>query len=72
MNARMKLQAAVASRTTEELVLLFEHSDSQMAAHPKETPVVREFLMDELERRNPEAFIDWMDANTNSPRQFFI
>ena len=31
--------------------------------HTPETPVVRGWLMDEIERRNPEAFNAWLDQD---------
>lgn len=35
-------------------------------------PEVREALMDEMERRNPDAFLAWLDSSEVSPRKFFI
>ena len=40
-----------------------------------EIPKVREWIMDELEKRNPEAFLNWMNAEDvnmmDYPSNFF-
>lgn len=33
--------------------------------------IVRGWIMDELESRNPNAFWAWIDSNNESPRAFF-
>lgn len=43
--------------------------------HTPETPIVRGWLMDELERRNPEAFSAWLDQDApedSQLRQYII
>ena len=60
---------AVASLTTEEIVKQFELTELSNAP---EISIVRGWYMDELEKRNPAAFDKWIDAYTESPREFFL
>ncbi len=62
-------RAAVASLSTEEIVKQFEMTELLNAP---ETSIVRGWYMDELEKRNPEAFDKWLDAYTESPREYFL
>ena len=62
-------RAAVASLSTEEIVKQFEMTELLNAP---ETSIVRGWYMDELEKRNPEAFDKWLDTYTESPREFFL
>lgn len=62
-------RAAVASLSTEEIVKQFEMTELLNAP---ETSIVRGWYMDELEKRNPEAFDKWLDAYTESPRKYFL
>lgn len=62
-------RAAVASLTTEEIIKQFELTE---LANAPETSIVRGWYMDELEKRDPEAFDEWLDAYTESPRKFFV
>lgn len=62
-------RAAVASLTTEEIIKQFELTE---LANAPEISIVRGWYMDELEKRNPEAFDKWLDAYTESPREFFL
>lgn len=55
-----KLEALFAKMTTKGLVNAFVMTDDQ---HGEEIPTVRGWIMDELEKRNPEAFEAWMDGN---------
>lgn len=68
--AEAKARALVASRSTYDLVLDWEESDRQPMTPTM--PYVRGWLLDELERRDPEAFNAWMDGNEASPRKFFV
>lgn len=64
-----KLKALFARATNLVLVESFEATDNREG---NEIPKVREWIMDELERRNPSAFAAWMDApNSGTPRAFF-
>ncbi len=67
--AETKARAQVAARTTKQLILDFEVTD-RLPMSP-ELPMVRRWIMDELESRNPEAYWAWIDSNENSPRRFF-
>ena len=62
-------RAAVASLSTEDIVKQFELTELLNAP---ETSIVRGWYMDELEKRNPEAFDKWLDAYTESPREYFL
>ena len=53
----------------ENLVLSFELTE---LGKGQEIPMVRGWLMDELETRNPEAFEKWLDSCEDSPRKFYI
>ena len=54
-----------------QLVEAFEMTDT-MPMTP-ELPQVREWIMDELEARNPEAFEAWMLApGAAQPRAFYL
>ena len=62
--------AHVKNASTKQLLELWELTES-MERSP-ELPVVRGWLMDELEARDPEGFDAWMDSEDNaaSPAQF--
>ena len=62
--------AHVKNASTKQLLELWELTES-MERSP-ELPVVRGWLMDELEARDPEGFEAWMDSEDNaaSPEQF--
>ena len=38
----------------------------------KDVYTVRGWLMDELEKRNPEAYERWLDGYTESPREYYL
>ena len=70
MSASEKIaRKAVASLSTEEIVKQFELTELLNAP---ETSIVRGWYIDELEKRNPAAFDAWIEAYTESPREFFI
>jgi hypothetical protein len=62
-------KAMIAERTTEELVTDFEVTNSTKMT--VELSMVRGWLMDELEARNPDAFWAWIDSKDDSPRNYF-
>lgn len=66
--AEKTARALIAKRSTAELVGDFETTETQNDEH---IPTVRGWLMDELEKRSPEAFEKWLDAYTESPREYF-
>lgn len=51
---------AIASETTEKLIELWELTTNN--TNP-ETPTVRGWLMDEIEKRNPAGFEAWLDGD---------
>ena len=57
--------------STAQLLDLWD--ETEVAAYTPELPVVRGWLMDELQRRDPEAYDAWTeDEDFNaSPRSFF-
>ena len=67
-NARARL----ADRTTEQLVMDWELTEA-LPMTP-ELPIVRGWIMDEFQRRNPEAYDAWCDDDDldASPRRFFL
>ncbi len=60
---------AVASLSTEEIVTQFEITE---LINKPEISIVRGWYMDELEKRNPAAFEAWIDAYSESPREYFL
>jgi len=83
MNAKVtelknKAQKIVKAQSLEILVESFEMTNEKMeAARGNDNEYLaiaetREWIMNELETRNPEAFEKWVDGNEDSPRKFFI
>lgn len=70
--AEEKARARLAARTTEQLVLDLELTEA-LPMTP-ELPVVRGWIMDEFQRRNPEAYEAWSDDDDldASPRKYFL
>jgi len=69
MTSEEKARAMIAARTTYQLIADFEETNNTTRI---EIYTVRGWLMDELEKRNPEAFNEWLESNEYSPRKFFI
>ena len=72
MTTTIKAPAILKKRTTKQLVEDFILTDS-MKMTP-ELPIVRGWIMDELESRDPEAFNAWMDdeeCTDESLRKYF-
>ena len=67
--AENKARYMIAQRTTEEIVTDFETTEK---INMPEIYRVRGWLMDELEKRNGEAFEAWIDSNEESPRKYFV
>ena len=67
--AEMKARQMISKRTTEQLVNDFELTDN---INDVNISSVRGWIMDELEKRDSEAFDKWIDAYTDSPREFFL
>lgn len=66
--AETKARNLIAGQSTTDLITQFELTDISTDSH---IYMVRGWLMDELEKRNPEAFWNWVDSNEESPRNFF-
>jgi hypothetical protein len=67
--AEQKARTLIASRSTEELVRDFEVTEN---LNTPEVPMIRGWYMDELEKRDQEAFDSWIDSDEESPRKFFL
>lgn len=69
--AEKKARARLAARTTEQLVLDWELTE--VLPMTPELPIVRGWLMDEFQRRNPAAYEAWSDDDDLdvSPRKYF-
>ena len=66
--AEAKAVRMVAGRSTEQLVTMFEMTETMDGEN---ITTVRGWIMDELERRDPEAFDKWLDSMEDSPRKFY-
>jgi hypothetical protein len=68
--ATHKLISLFAQLNTEMLIESFELTEGRKE---DEIPTVRGWLMDEMERRNSDAFDAWIEGDANlSPRQYFL
>ncbi len=67
--AEIKARRMISLRNTEALVADFEATETNNDPH---ISIVRGWIMDELEARDPEAFDAWIDAFVDSPRRFFL
>lgn len=67
-SAEMKARQMITERSTQQLLDLFDLTEIM---NNQNIPTVRGWIMDELEKRNPEAFDAWMDSEDNTPRRFF-
>ena len=66
-----KVKALMASRSMEDLVKDFEVTEEMQISC--ELAEVRGWIMDELERRDEEAFWRWIDEGyEESPRKYFL
>lgn len=69
-NAEKKARAMVEKLNTAELINQFELTEKMQISI--EVAMVRGWIMDELEKRNPEAFDAWIDSDEDGPRNFFV
>ena len=68
--ATAKLTELFAKLDMAQLIEAFEATDSRNDA---EVPTVRGWMMDEMERRNPESFEAWMNGEATIPaRKYFL
>jgi hypothetical protein len=70
--AQLEAQArkSIAARSTEQLCYDFNATESQAGAS-REIAMVRGWLMDELEKRDAEAFDAWMFSDESLPHSFY-
>jgi hypothetical protein len=69
-NDKMKLKEIFAKLDMEKLIESFELTETR---NDKEIPTVRGWMMDEMERRNPEAFEAWLNGDPSIPaRKYFL
>jgi hypothetical protein len=66
-----KAYRMTSARSIEQLVEDFEESE-RVQVVTMSMAIVRCWIMDELEMRNPDAFDAWMESNERSPRNFFL
>lgn len=67
--AEKKARELVAGRTTEQLITDFELTNKSKDPY---IYIVRGWLMDELEKRDAEAFDKWIDSYDDSPRKYYL
>ena len=68
--ATAKIANLFAQLSTEKLIESWELTDTN---NDPNISTVRGWLMDEMERRNPEAFNTWMEADPHATaRSFFV
>lgn len=63
-----KARYLIGLQTTEKIIEQFELTEDMSGEH---VPTVRGWYMDELEKRNPDAFDQWIDSDEASPRKFY-
>lgn len=68
MTATEKAQVLLSKQSTKDLIAQFELTET---VNDSNVYIVRGWIMDELEKRNPEAFDKWIDSEEDSPRKFF-
>ena len=56
------------AQSTARLIEQFELTEVSNEPH---IPTVRGWIMDELKRRDAEAFDKWIDSDEDSPKEFF-
>ena len=67
--AEKRAKDMIAKLSTAEVVKQFELTEAMDTTIQVTT--VRGWLMDELEKRDADAFDRWMDSEDDSPRAFF-
>lgn len=67
--ATERAERMLAKRTMAQLIADWELTER--LPYTPELPVTRGWLMDEFERRDPEAYDAWLEAYDASPREFF-
>lgn len=75
MEAREQLKNRIAQMSTAQIVSVFDamlHKDHEPERDWQARSIVRGALMDELERRDAEAFFDWLGGSDASPAAYFL
>ena len=67
--AAAKISEMFSGMTVTQLVDAFNATESNNA---KEIPTVRGWIMDELEKRNPAAFMAWIDGDAFKGPDFYF
>lgn len=67
--AETKARAIIAAQSTARLIEQFELTE---LVNGSNVYTVRGWLMDELQKRDPFAFDNWMESDDESPRAHFI
>ena len=70
-NAEMRAKELISKQTLDNLLTQWELTSVMNDPH---IPTVRGWLMDELEKRNPEAFNEWLDNDEedNTLRNYMV
>ena len=67
--AEVKARKMIAGLSLQSLVEQFELTD---VIEDENISTVRGWLMDELEKRDPDAFSKWIEDYADSPRVYFL
>lgn len=68
--AKTAILSQIASRSIEQLCYDLAATETQDITDPA-VPMVRGWLMDELEQRNPDAFDAWVFSEEELPHRFY-
>lgn len=68
--AEADIRARIVARSTEQLCYDFAATESLSVADPA-VPMVRGWLMDELEQRDVDALDAWFESGEDLPHRFF-
>lgn len=75
MTAEEKIKLLAAALSTHQLVEAYDIMASRKEDDMREWhagSLIRDVLLDELERRNEPAFFEWMSGNDASPARYFL
>jgi hypothetical protein len=72
MTVEMATNRAKEILKNRSMARLIEDFEATEGNQDENIPMVRSFLMDELEARNPSGFEAWLDSTAVSPRSFFL
>jgi hypothetical protein len=69
-NAEANIRKQIAARSTEQLCYDFAMTEGMPVTDPS-VPMVRGWLMDELEQRDVNAIDAWFESGEDLPHRFF-